>query len=131
LVKVMGPTKLPVKIAPLGCPYLPMPTMLKPEPAAEKVAPALVVATEPEAIAPVQKLTVPKLCGVVALMLLKLISCAPLETTPVAETETVPKVFVRLIVFAQVAIGRANARTAKNNTRLIVLTPPKFFVQNP
>jgi hypothetical protein len=129
LVKVMGPTKLPENIVPFGWPYLPTPTMLKVELTAEKVAPELVAAIEPATMAPVEKPTEPK--DFPGLMPLKDLNCDPLETIPVLATETVPKVLDRVIVSAQVAIGSANARTAKNNTRLIVLTPPKFFIQNP
>ena len=95
-----------------------MPVTMKLEFVLEKVPPVQMLAPVK---APVEKLTEPMARAVGAKIPLKLIRWDPVVTTPAFVMMTVPSALVRLIPFAQAAIGNSSAhRPTITATRLIV-----------
>jgi hypothetical protein len=79
--------KLPLKIVPFGSPQLPMPFSTNVEPVAENVPPHR---SEPLVRAPVEKVTEPRSCPLVAVRPLKDVSSDRVEVMPKAVIEIEP-----------------------------------------
>jgi hypothetical protein len=118
-VQVIGPVKLPVKIALCGTPF-PFPVTSNVEPELENVPPAAIL---PVVRTPVEKLTEPRECPGAALTPLKLVSCDPIEVMPAFEIAILPNWFVRTIPSAKAVSGKASARKIRNNVAFMFTSP--------
>src|SRR5271167_3083647 len=101
--------KLPLKMVPLGTPYLPEPVTTKLEPVLEKVPPPERL---PVARAPVEKLSEPRLCPGGAFHQLKPnpVSSDQVVAIPALVMVTEPDSLVKLTVFAHAAIGNSSVQ---------------------
>ena len=119
-IHVIGPVKAPLKMAPLGTPWLPFPVTTSVEPTLENVPPAEML---PLIKAPVEKVTEPRECPLVATIPLKLISSDCVEVMPAFEIAMLPNRLVRLIPSAKAAWGKASTSTMRINAAFICKSP--------
>src|SRR5258708_19459995 len=115
--------KLPLKIVPLGSPYLPEPITTKLEPVLEKTPPPRML---PWMRAPVEKLTEPRECPGGAVTPLNLISSDPRDTIPALVRLTEPNSLTKYTLSAKAAIGNSSVQRPSTTATRFIIASPQF-----